>query len=192
MRGKSPQELKADSMWQDGPDLLKMPLDRWPVKSVKEIRTQVEVRSDFIDSLVEEVTSFSVQVGRFKYTNTSRWEILVRGLALVIGCIRSKKFVRVDLTPGLFRETEMIILKDVQISLLPDLDTAHPEMASRSRFRVLSPVLTSDGVWCVGGRVREKDFSNLPVLLPSGHPVAVMLMQRAHKRARHAGVHSSL
>jgi hypothetical protein len=191
-RGKSPQELKAGSMWQDGPDFLKMPLDRWPVKSVKEIRTQVEVRSDFIDSLVEEVTSFSVQVGRFKYTNTSRWEILVRGLALVIGCIRSKKFVRVDLTPGLFRETEMIILKDVQISLLPDLDTAHPEMASRSRFRVLSPVLTSDGVWCVGGRVREKDFSNLPVLLPSGHPVAVMLMQRAHKRARHAGVHSSL
>ena len=40
--------------------------------------------------------------------------------------------------------------------------------------------------------MRVQDFSGLPVLLPSGHPVAVMLMQRAHHRARHAGVYSSL
>ena len=86
----------------------------------------------------------------------------------------------------------MVILKDVQISLLPELDTARPELASKSKYRVLSPVLTSDDIWCVGGRVRVQDFSGLPVLLPSGHPVAVMLMQRAHHRARHAGVYSSL
>ena len=49
----------------------------------------MEVKSDFIDALVEEVASFSIQVSRFCYTNTSRWKILVRGLALVIGCIRS-------------------------------------------------------------------------------------------------------
>ena len=111
---------------------------------------------------MEEVASFVVQVSRFSYTNTSRWEILVRGLALVIGCIRPKKFVRVDITPRLFRETEKVILKDVQISLLPELDTARPEMASKSKYRVLSPVLTSDGIWCVGGRVRVQDFSGLP------------------------------
>ena len=191
-RGKSPAELGPGSMWQEGPEFLKLPFDQWPIKSVKEIRTHVEVKSDFIDGLVEEVASFVVQVSRFSYTNTSRWEILVRGLALVIGCIRSKKFVRIDITPRLFRETEMVILKDVQISLLPELDTARPELASKSKYRVLSPVLTSDGIWCVGGRVRVQDFSGLPVLLPSGHPVAVMLMQRAHHRARHAGVYSSL
>ena len=83
---------------------LKLSFDQWPIKSVKEIRTHVEVKSDFIDGLVEEVASFVVQVSRFSYTNTSRWEILVRGLALVIGCIRSKRFVRTDITPRLFRE----------------------------------------------------------------------------------------
>jgi hypothetical protein len=173
-------------MWQEGPEFLKQPFDQWPIKSVNEIRTRVEVQSDFIDALVEEVASFSTQVSRFSYTNTSRWKILVRGLALVIGCIRSKKFVRVTITPSLFRETEQVILKDVQISLLPELDAAKPDMASKSKYRVLSPVLTSDGIWCVGGRVRIQDLSGLPVLLPSGHPVAVMLMQRAHFRARHA------
>ena len=40
--------------------------------------------------------------------------------------------------------------------------------------------------------MRDKDHSGLPVLVPYGHPVAVMLMQRAHCRARHAGVHSTL
>ena len=209
-RGKSPSELGPGSMWQEGPDFLKLPFDRWPIKSVNEIRTQVEVTSDFMDALAEEVASFSIQVSRFcytniltkdlklksyltlPYTNTSRWNILVRGLALVIGCIRSKKFVRVDITPSLFRETKLIILKDVQISLLPELDPANPDAASKSKYKVLSPVLSSEGIWCVGGRVRDKDHSGLPVLIPNGHPVAVMLMQRAHCRARHAGVHSTL
>ena len=209
-RGKSPSELGPGSMWQEGPDFLKLPFDQWPIKSINEIRTHVEVKSDFIDALVEEVASFSIQVSRFcctniltrdlklksyltlPYTNTSRWKILVRGLALVIGCIRSKKFVRVDITPSLFRETELVILKDVQISLLPELDPANPDTASKSKYKVLSPVLTSDGIWCVGGRARVQDLSGLPVLLPSGHPVAVMLMQRAHFRARHAGVYSTL
>ena len=191
-RGKSPSELGPGSMWQEGPDFLKLPFNQWPIKSVNEIRTHVEVKSDFIDALVEEVASFSIQVSRFCYTNTSRWKILVRGLALVIGCIRSKKFVRVDITPSLFRETELVILKDVQISLLPELDPANPDTASKSKYKVLSPVLTSDEIWCVGGRARVQDLSGLPVLLPSGHPVAVMLMQRAHFRARHAGVYSTL
>ena len=117
-------------MWQEGPDFLKLPFDHWPIKSVNEIMTHGDVKSDFIDGLVEEVASFVVQVSRFSYTNTSRWVILVRGLALVIGCISSKKFVRVDITPRLFRETEMVILNGVQISLLPELDTACLEMAS--------------------------------------------------------------
>ena len=191
-RGKSPSELGLGSVWQEGPEFLRKPVCDWPIKSVKEIRKQVEVHSSFIDSLMEEVEIFSIQCSWLSYKNTSRWEILVCGLALVIGCIRSKRFCRTHITPSLFNEAKCVILKDVQICLLPELDSVTPEKSSQSKYKVLSPVLTSEGIWCVGGRVRVQDLSGLPVLLPSGHPVALLLMQRAHIRSRHAGVYSSL
>ena len=147
----------------------------------------------------EEGSSFKVQVvGSDQVNNTcwlrfnrTRWDIMVRGLALVVACIRNKKWLRsVTHTVKGLREAELIIIKQVQLGLLPELDSANPGIASKSKYRRLGPVLTSDLIWCVGGRSRGA--TSYPVLIPTEHKCALILMERAHKKACHKGVDSTL
>ena len=116
---------------------------------------------------------------------------MVRGLALVIGCLRNKKISRTPHSPQGLKEAKLIIIKQIQIGLYPDLDTEHPQQSSViSRYRRLGPILTSEGIWGVGGRAHGA--ISYPVLIPAGHACALILMESDHKQAQHTGVDSTL
>ena len=189
-RGRSPEELGPGSEWQDGPRFLSGSFKEWPIKSVDELRKSQSVDlTSFHVSLQSEEVCFAIRKTWLTFSRTS-WEIMVRGLSIVIGCIRNRSFRQVVPTPGLIREAELVIVKEVQLGLLPELDPYNPDIASKSRYRILSPLLTSEGIWCVGGRSRGA--TSYPILIPKGHTCALILMARAHKKARHGGVYSTL
>ena len=182
-RGKEPLDLNSDSMWQKGPEFLTKHINEWPIRSVDEIRLPIEKK-------IECNAIGNIHNSWLCYTRVSKWDTLVRALAMVIGCIRNKKFRPITLTAEIMETARRVIIKDVQKQLMPELDINKPETSTKSRYKALSPVLSSEGIWCVGGRSREK--CNLPNLIPANHAVALILMNRAHKMSRHAGSYSTL
>ena len=74
-RGKSPSELGADSVWQNGPEFLQKPIDQWPIKSINEIRVSEVVACATKSTKVENKT--------LDFSRVSKWKILVRAVARV-------------------------------------------------------------------------------------------------------------
>ena len=205
-RGKCPEELGPGSAWQQGPEFLSDPFEEWPIKSEDDLRRQSEESASFQVSLqvedssavktgwfqfYEECASFQLSLHKVDYGflrfDRTRWEIMIRGLALVVACIRNKRFRRVTHTAHGLREAELIIIKQVQIGLLPDLDPANPGIASKSKYRRLGPVLTSDLIWGVGGRSRGA--TSYPVLIPTcvaPNEAATGLRLREHSPEQYA------
>ncbi|XP_062549440.1 uncharacterized protein LOC134213993 isoform X2 [Armigeres subalbatus] len=63
-------------------------------------------------------------------------------------------------------------------------------VSKSSSLYKMSPVLDTDGVIRVGGRLQQAEFASFdmkhPVILPKGHPITNMLIQFYHERFHHA------
>ena len=71
-----------------------------------------------------------------------------------------------------------------------ELSSPMQEVQKRSSLRKLDPVVTSDGVLCVGGRIRRADLPREivhPVILPKTGHITTLIIRQCHERTRHAG-----
>ena len=178
-RGKPPVELGPGSLWQDGPSFLCKPFDEWPVKSVEQIRVNQSIE---VTVCAAESESSSMNIVNFE--RVSNWDTLVRSIAVVLSCIRAKSFdinKHAGISPTVLREVELIIIKEIQSGV----------KNIQVQYRSLGVVLTQEGIWAVGAR-GNLSYQDLPVIIPHKHPAALMVMERAHKKARHSGVYSTL
>jgi len=186
-RGKTPDELGAGTIWQNGPAFMSTPFEEWPVKSIDHIRK--ELPSDEIAMCAVQLTvcateSESSSMNIVNFERVSNWDTLVRSIAVVLICIRAKSFDRnkhAVISPTVLREVEIIIIKEIQGGV----------KNIQVQYRSLGVVLTQEGVWAVGAR-GNSSYQDLSVIIPHKHPAALMVMERAHKKARHSGVYSTL
>ena len=185
-RGKLPVELGLGSVWQEGPAFMTKPFEEWPVKSIDQIRK--ELPSEELPSVEASVCVVKSEesVKLVQFDRVSKWEVLVRAIAMVVVCCRARSFLgrkQDDISTQVLKETKIIIMKEVQIEL----------HNIQQKYRKLGVVLTKEGIWVVGSRgASEGSYHDLPVIIPNKHPAAVMVMEKAHRDARHTGRDSTL
>ena len=118
-----------------------------------------------------------------------------------------------QLTVQQLMEAEVIILKTLQLQVFqkemlhrkassnsrknrnPDGEDAEDNaslkhMKKKSSLRKLDPVMRSDGVLCVGGRIRRTDMPREvtnPVILPKTGHVTTLIIRQCHEKTGHAG-----
>ena len=178
---KNPAELGPDSLWQQGPDFLANPMEKWPIKSVSEIRKQSNQSEDnaIIDVHTATITSTKTE-GVVCFTRVSGFQILQRAIGLVLMCLRNKSFrQKEELSIEILQEARLLILKEAQTKL------ENPQ----KNFKRQGVIKTKEGLWAVGARNSHGD---LQILVPRNNRISTLLMDKAHRDARHTGRDSTL
>ena len=187
-RGRTPDQLNADSEWFQGPPMLYLPLEQWNIKFGKTSNESVpgEKKLHGIQTLTSEG---KVTKTILNYDNIGSLPKAVGVIARLIGIARKKSFKGgcvTNLNPGLRMEAEKFLVLEAQGAI--DMESTN--------YKKLNPAQREDGVWVVGAsRLAENNpmgiHSHLPFFLPSGHPFAFLAMKAAHERA-HRGRDSTL
>ncbi|GBM08427.1 hypothetical protein AVEN_240592-1, partial [Araneus ventricosus] len=71
----------------------------------------------------------------------------------------------------------------------------HKSVVRSSKLFSLNPILTEDGLLCLGGRLQKSDFNfheKHTLILPSKSRFSQLLISREHQRLHHAGVSETL
>jgi len=193
-RGKTPNELGPESEWQKGPEFMKKPFNEWPVKSVAQIRvtTKETMEISVLSAAIEAKKPDSIVC----FQRVSKFETLVKAIGRVLMCIQSKplpgkkpgtsrptfnRMKQGEMTVEIIQKAELLILKEAQMEL----------HQPAQKYRKLGVVKTKENLWAVGARNAKTD-NDLQVLIPYKHRLALLLMNKSHREARHTGRDSTL
>ena len=188
-RGSSPNELAAESMWQNGPAFLSLPESQWPVRYEvnKEVKVpESELKRTQPPNLVAFVIETDSVADRIDCSRFSRWDKLIGVTAMVLyACKRFRRPTGADHGPTVVnrQEAKQFWIKHAQKDL---------QLASCKKLR---PIL-EDGVYTVGGRTErwmgctwnQQQF----VLLPTSHHVSWLIALDMHTKGGHLGIASSM
>ena len=188
-RGRTPDQLNADSEWFQGPPMLYLPFEEWDIKFGKTSDENVpgEKKLHGFQTLV---TVREVSHNLLTYENMSSMSKAVGVTARLISIARKKSFKGgrlINLNPSLRIEAEKFLVLEAQGTL--DMES--------NNYRKLNPAQREDGVWVVGAsRLAENNpmsgiHVNLPIFLPLGHGLARLAMKAAHERG-HRGRDATL
>ena len=201
-RGMSVNDLIANRRWLEGPAFLQQEESAWPQTSdLKQIPDD--------DPELKQLKSCLVQKGQTTFvmdtllTRRSTWLNLKKDIAWLL---RFKQWLMVKcgkgVTPVLtgpltVKEmdiAEMNIVKYVQkqefVKEISELALGKSEVKKTSTIFRLAPVLTTDGVLVVGGRLRNAPIpvsARHQVILPKNHHVVDLIVQDMHVKLAHSG-----
>ncbi|XP_063404711.1 uncharacterized protein LOC134688168 [Mytilus trossulus] len=157
----------------------------------KEVRLLVEVKKTF-------VKSSGLDISLFEHFST--WTSLVRGIAFLK---RKASMWHKDATDDknskscvtFMKESEKLIIKEVQQDIYYNendcLKKSKP-LQKNSSLIALSPVLDSDGLLRVGGRLKNSDIEScekMPVIIPGKSYIATLIVKHCHNAVQHMGRH---
>ena len=134
-RGKSPKELGEDSLWQRGPDFLRLPEDQWPVKQDGPTSDLPEqIRAVMLTVAKEEETlSNRIDINRFS-THTKLLHVTTRILAMYKPHPQySFANAARSLTPQNLEEAERFWITDAQKSIKFQLERGDLNLLSPSQ-----------------------------------------------------------
>ena len=93
------------------------------------------------------------------------------------------------------KETEILILKEIQREFYSkEIDRLYKKepIPRNSTIQSLSPILDSDGLLRVGGRLKNaylETREKTPIIIPGKHHIATLLVRHFHERVKHKGRH---
>ncbi|XP_055604068.1 uncharacterized protein LOC129752306 [Uranotaenia lowii] len=193
-RGTSPEEIKQNSLWWEGPPWLKMEEKFWPKQPVT-INTDAAASEtkrkvtnvatidtpSFIDEYVERFSSLSDLIRKTAYW--LRLKGMLRRLEPSSSGVLSTKELR---------EAEYVIIREIQREAFKEewkqLTNGEP-VSRNSPMRFFNPFLGSDNLIRLGGRLKYAQITEdtrHPIVLPSRHPFTKLLFESFHKRLLHA------
>ena len=184
-RGKQPSELHEHSTWFNGPEFLSRPEETWPIKFTPSTTNDLSV----------EKVSVAVNVVKTKsalqYTRVSKYTVILHAVSRVLHALKKKTFsaVGLPLEVELLHEAELIIIKDVQKEIYAECNKEGPKGRRGGIFYRLKPVL-QNGIWVVGSRLVFNPMvpeNAAQALLPTQHPITILLMKQAHVQTIHGG-----
>ncbi|XP_031777962.1 uncharacterized protein LOC116415998 [Nasonia vitripennis] len=209
-RGQLPSEFLANSLWNSGPDWLRLPEGEWPESSTpcSSVTLGLKRAGCFLTK-----PAYSEIYLRF-----SSFERFVRVVAFILRWkrIRSQKKPE-RLFPEISESKDRIskilqLIRPLEVSELLNSEDQIIFMVQSENFSIeirqlkkfpnlktwlgsLHPFIKDDKLLRVGGRLKLSDLpynQKHPVLLPSKHPVTDMIIRQVHRVNLHAGIQSTL
>ena len=140
------------------------------------------------------VTSHATEsyVQLLNYEKFSNFECLLRILGRVCNVFKKSLLameVEEGLTPDLLEKAEILVIKDVQKSIQAECMKSDKQGRTGGKFARLNPSILH-GIWVVGRRLVFNPMTlenNSQRLLPSQHPVTILIMEQAHRSTSHGG-----
>ena len=180
-RGCSPDELKEGSIWQEGPEFLKLPENQWPVDwDVKKGVSLPELkRKEKFVGVVNPVESLAKRIDAERF---SKWKVLKNTTARILQLYSRYKSGGGHsslLTPEDLEKAEIFWIKEAQKDMnLKQLCTLRP--------------MEDNGIVVVGGRTErwmactwnQQKF----ILLPKECHVSLLIARYEHIKGGHLGV----
>ena len=186
-RGLSAGELVHSERWRQGPPFLRLGEDSWPREPDQMSKLSPELKAEKSVFTVT-TTSESRQVISKLLEYFSSWSRLLKSVAWLI---RFKQFLRspkdvlqTKITAEEIRAAEQNVVKLVQ----QEATTGH---LGETRYQKLNPVLDTNGILVVGGRLSKSNLTESakhPWILPSNHHVTRLLISHYHIAVGHMGV----
>ncbi len=205
----------GSSMWLIGPKFLKeqsLDRDSEQEQPVFEWSTDDPEVRPAIKALVTKVqTNPTLETRRF--TRFSRWSSLVKGVSLLILAARSYHNLNqgngappgnpdeatgggiTDSVIERRRQAEIVIIKSAQHEVFAkEIDQIKngEKLSKGSALVKLNPVIDSDGLLRVGGRLDRAELTieeRHPVILPGSHHIATLVVKHYHNEVKHQGRH---
>ena len=198
-RGLPIQAFQPRCRWWSGPEFLRHSQEHWPHRDVGDIaeddKEAVTLKVSQNALILATGSSLDELMRRF-----SSWPQLVRSITWLIRFVhfvKSKRSVPPTANRGKIGLAETLaaskaIVKTVQRQYFQEdleaLESGKP-MKKDSKLSKLCPVLI-DGAICVGGRLRHAPVASQamhPLVIPSQHPIALLLIHHHHEILGHAG-----
>ena len=187
-RGCLPKEINSGSIWQQGPDFLKMREEEWPMR--QDVQSTVTIPKEFVTKFVG-ATNQSVPLEKlsdiFNIQRFSRWRRLVRTTVRIISLTHDKQQssggTSAELTAETVQRAEEIWIKEAQRSL------------KTADCKKLNPTTENDLI-VVGGRTErwmQATWNRQKfILLPNNHHIAELIARHEHQIGGHLGVESTI
>lgn len=190
-RGLLASQLQDHPLWWTGPPWLSLSHDSWPNRQF----TPVDV-SAFGETKQNPLSVFLTEPeqGWELLTKFSSWLTLLHVMGYILRFLHNSKGVekrRGALTPTEMRTATTRIIRLIQASsFAEEISALKRQEDCGSKLRRLSPLLDSDGVLRVGGRLKNAPLSYEaihPALLPKQHHCVDLIVDFYHKIHLHAG-----
>ena len=185
-----------------GPEFLMRNDSEWPQDflSEQEQQERLELKKEFCFAMTEKVNPEKL----IDFSRLQKWPRVVRAWAWVRSAVKKwrgwrrsldcKDIVEMTLTVHEIQQAEIEILKISQVdSFLEDHKklTRKKNVPSSSRLYQLSPIIDSDGLISMDGRIRANSAvsqaTRQPVILDGKHPAVLLLIHYFHHQAGHHG-----
>ncbi|XP_071579066.1 uncharacterized protein [Temnothorax nylanderi] len=193
-RGLSPRELLDHPLWWSGPDFLARGSADWPVEpglpGHVELPEQRALRC-FVTSDAREPDELLRFSSLRRLLRVSAW--MVRW--------RMHRSSRADASVLTSAELDAALARWIRVAQ----SVAYPQeladvragraVSGRSPLRRLTPVIDSEGILRVGGRIKHApldDDQRHPAILPPGSHLAYLVIDASHRRSLHGGTQATL
>ncbi|XP_003382035.1 putative integrase core domain protein, partial [Trichinella spiralis] len=200
-RGCSLKSLEESQLWWEGPLWLSLPVDNWPKKSVRVDQSKITSSAEARNKITTLAVSVIEKNDRLEPSRFSNFEKLVRVTAFCFRFFRNLQLPRherkfAELTVEELAKAENFWLLTVQPEAFEkELAAVQSGKNPEGKLARFNPYLDANGLLRVGGRLQNSDMDaerKHPILLPSTHPVVMLLIKRVHERSLHAGTEQTL
>ena len=189
-RGCRASELNSNSVWQNGPDFLRLPESDWPILQDTNITALPEEKKQHVVSTVTTVNRTSL-VSAIDIERFSKLSILLNTTARILKLYARyrKNGNRLDkeILPEDIVQAENIWIKYAQEGMAADTE--------KGKYKKLNPTING-GILVVAGRTEkwmEATWNNQYfILLPKGHRLSYLIALSSHQSSGHLGVSSTI
>ena len=188
-RGRKPQEIGQESIWQTGPNFLIQPENKWPIKQLTYKRELPERIKTVMTTQGMENDSLEQRINIHKYSNYNK---LIRATARILALYKRKpkpSFKNVVTQP-----TAEEIAEAERFWILRSQSTMTDDFKKRTCKRLCSRV-RQDGIVVIGNRAEkwlEMSYNKTEViLLQYGHPFSKLYAEFIHRNG-HNGVSATV
>ncbi|GBN78670.1 hypothetical protein AVEN_260252-1, partial [Araneus ventricosus] len=201
-RGISAQALVNDEIWFSGPPWLlqiNVPYNKSSDVDDTELICVEEERRKLIVTFQTNIESFQPLLNLDNYSDVNK---VIRITSYVLrfanNCRPNREKVIGNLTANDLINAEKYWVRCVQQT---EFQTEyeeiehHKSVTRSSKLFSLNPMMTEDGLLCLGGRLQKSDFNfheKHPLILPTKSRLSQLLIIREHQRLHHAGVSETL
>ncbi|KRY06953.1 hypothetical protein T12_6579, partial [Trichinella patagoniensis] len=200
-RGCSLKRLEESRLWWEGPPWLSLPVENWPKKSIRVDQSKITSSAEARNKITTLAVSVIEKNDRLDPSRFRNFEKLVRVTAFCFRFFRNLQLRRherkfAELTVEELTKAENFWLLTVQREAFEkELAAVQFGRNPEGKLAGFNPYLDENGLLRVGGRLQNSDMDaerKHSILLPSTHPVVMLLIKRAHERSLHAGAEQTL